>query len=70
MPDLPKSIACNEIEIVPGLRLKVHVLDNGQRVIEKESLLAFFSWLDKSGELSDEMAFLVAKKIKGISDNG
>jgi hypothetical protein len=69
MADLPKSIACSEIEIVPGLRLQVHVLDTGQRVIEQESMHAFLRWLDENGELSDEVAFLLAKKIKEFADD-
>ncbi|HGE8502864.1 hypothetical protein ACYZFV_11410 [Serratia ureilytica] len=44
MPDLPSSIAEETMEIA-GMRVKVHVLDNGQRVIDAADAEKLFQWL-------------------------
>ena len=44
MPDLPTSIAEETMEIA-GMRVKVHVLDNGQRVIDAADAEKLFQWL-------------------------
>ncbi|WP_338473416.1 hypothetical protein [Serratia marcescens] len=44
MPDWPPSIAEETMEIA-GMRVKVHVLDNGQRVIDAADVEKLFQWL-------------------------
>lgn len=41
MSDLPKSIATETLNVM-GVDMVVHVLDDGQRVIEAESAAAWF----------------------------
>lgn len=43
-PDLPTSIA-EETMDVAGMQVKVHVLDNGQRVNAAEDAEKLFQWL-------------------------
>lgn len=43
-PDLPTSIAEETMEVA-GMRVKVHVLDNGQRVIDAADAEKLFQWL-------------------------
>ncbi|MGQ6007314.1 hypothetical protein ACUNHP_22200 [Serratia sp. IR-2025] len=43
-PDLPTSIAEEAMEVA-GMQVKVHVLDNGQRVIAAEDAEKLFQWL-------------------------
>lgn len=42
--DLPRAISTAVMEIGP-LRMTVHNLDNGQRVIDAESMERFLHWL-------------------------
>lgn len=41
----PRSIAAHEFTF-GGLTLRCHVLDNGERVIEEDSFVAFIDWLE------------------------
>lgn len=43
-PDLPTSIAEETVEVA-GIQVKVHVLDNGQRVIDAADAEKLFQWL-------------------------
>ena len=62
MKDLPVSIATEKLEIF-DVEIIVHVLDNGQRVIEESSLVEFFSALE-TNQLSGEQAKMVAEFLK------
>lgn len=46
MNRLPEVIAEEEMTIVPGLTLKVMVLDNGRRIIPVEDMQRACEWLD------------------------
>ncbi|HGE8301218.1 TPA: hypothetical protein ACGD5C_001534 [Serratia marcescens] len=48
-PDLPTSIAEETMEVA-GMQFKVHVLDNGQRVIAAEDAEKLFQWLAAAPE--------------------
>ncbi|MDQ9391216.1 hypothetical protein [Serratia marcescens] len=48
-PDLPTSIAEETMEVA-GIQVKVHVLDNGQRVIADEDAEKLFQWLAAAPE--------------------
>lgn len=45
MKKLPEVIAEEEMTIVPGLTLKVMVLDSGQRIIPVEDMQRACEWL-------------------------
>lgn len=63
---IPTAVWSGEFEIVPGVTLKVHVLDDGQRIIEEESFAAFLEWMGLPDTvMSDEIAFRIAKAVKG-----
>lgn len=49
--NLPTVIASSEIEILPGLKITVHVLDNGQRIIPAEDFAKACEFLGVSPEL-------------------
>lgn len=48
-PDLPASVAEETMEVA-GIQVKVHILDNGQRVIDAESAEKLFQWLAAAPE--------------------
>ena len=66
MPEeLPSSIRQQEV-IVRGQRLRLHFLDNGQRVVEAESAEMFFQWLTEQ-PVSEAKAILadLRKALRG-----
>jgi len=62
---LPKVAYSSELKM-GDLVLKVHVLDDGRRIIEEESVLKFIEWLSSpaAGHSREEIDNL-AKFIKG-----
>lgn len=60
----PRAIASSEISI-SGLVMRCYVLDNGERLIDEDSFVAFLRWLE-TGEFSSDDAISVAKFVKGI----
>lgn len=57
MKELPTAALENEIEIIPGLTIKVIVLDNGQRIIPEED---FHRALEFLGVTPQEFSQLMA----------
>lgn len=49
--NLPAVIASSEIEMLPGLKITVLVLDNGQRIISTEDFVKACEFLGVSPEL-------------------
>lgn len=68
-PVPPKSIAQGVINL-GGFKLRTHVLDNGQRVIEADDMERFFKLLE-TGEIniSEADATEFAKFMHGIEPN-
>jgi hypothetical protein len=54
MEEIPKAVWEGEFTLGP-ITLKCAVLDNGQRIIEQESVDAFMAWLFDPG--SDKFSF-------------
>jgi hypothetical protein len=50
---IPKAIG-EAILNIAGIELKVFVLDNGQRVIEAESLNRFYSAMEQGAEMTEQ----------------
>jgi hypothetical protein len=65
MADFPNSITRSEIEIAPRVKLVVHILDTGHRIVEEESFMKFIDWLHSGGTITDEIAAAFAKAVKG-----
>ena len=63
---IPKSIGSGSIAIF-GVTLEVHTLDNGQRIIEAESMARFVEAMAAydGPETSDEDMMELARLIKG-----
>lgn len=61
MSELPKSIASNKFSIM-GVELTVHVLDNGQRIIEADGLAKLFEALAE-GPITEEDAMKLASAV-------
>ena len=57
-----KSIRAAELEI-GNLKIKVHVLSDGQRVIEESSVVEFMKYME-SGLLTEKEAHELAIKLK------
>ena len=53
MTDTPKSVWSGTFNVF-GVELKCHVLDNGQRVIEKDSVAAFMNGLADMVDPADD----------------
>lgn len=58
----PKSISSGTVEVM-GVDLVVHQLDNGQRVIESESVEAFFKALESGREMTPDEADKLARLL-------
>lgn len=66
---LPRSIAQSTLELAPGLSVVVHVLDDGRRVIEEQSIRDFLTWLaGPDSELTDEIAMFIIEYVRGIME--
>ena len=64
---IPQAIATATVRIM-GVDLTVHVLDNGQRVIDGDDLARFFDALGDSTEpFTEDDAVRLAKVIRGIA---
>ncbi len=61
--ELSQSIASNTLNIM-GVDLVVHVLDNGQRIIEAEGLEALFAAMADGADLTEEDAMKFAKVVR------
>ena len=59
-----KAIRSGEMT-VGNLTMKIHVLEDGERVIEEQSVIAFFEWLSK-GNLTQEQADQFAKDLNSF----
>ncbi len=59
-----KSIREGELKI-GNLTIKVHVLNNGERVIEEKSVVEFLKWME-SGEITQEQADKFAKELQSF----
>ncbi len=55
MNELPKSVWTGEIDVA-GYKMKVHVLNDGRRVIEADSLNSFFDNSYSTKSELDELA--------------
>ena len=53
MTDTPKSVWSGTFNVF-GVELKCHVLDNGQRVIERDSVAAFMNGLADMVDPADD----------------
>jgi len=62
MSEPKKAIRTAELKI-GNLTMTVHVLNTGERVIEEESMVKFFEWLE-SGEITMEDAEKFAMDLK------
>ena len=65
---LPESVHQGSISIM-GVELKVHVLDDGQRVIEEGSVIDFFEALGKGPNPTKEEMETLARFMKGTEPN-
>jgi hypothetical protein len=61
---LPRAVWEGEIKI-GSLSLQCAVLDNGQRVVTQDSMVAFLEWLDSGPPLSAEDAAEFAYWLRG-----
>jgi len=62
---LPKAVYSGEMKL-GSLTLKVHVLDNGQRIIEEQSMVDFMEWIGRGGlfDVPKEEVDKFAKEFK------
>jgi hypothetical protein len=60
---LPTSVSRAEV-VVAGVTLVVHHLDNGQRIIERDGMLALFEAMNAT-PLSPTDADIIAKALRG-----
>lgn len=67
MDKIPKAIESGELKI-GDVVIKTHVLDDGTRIIEADSLEAFFDYLARGGTLSRADADGVAKFVHGFPE--
>lgn len=65
MSNLPRAIASNTLRI-GNLDLTVHVLDNGQRVIDAESFQRFMDAIAGDVPLTEDDILALAKLVKGV----
>lgn len=61
---LPQSVASATLRVGP-VDLVVHVLEDGQRVVEANSMEAFFEWLSGTDDFTQADADRVARFVKG-----
>ncbi len=64
---LPKAIASSTLRIL-GVNLTVHVLDNGERVIDAGDIKRLFEAMgDLDTPMTEDEAVAIAKVVRGIS---
>ena len=61
---MQKAIRSGEIKL-NGLTIKCHVLEDGKRIIEEQSLYDFMEYMS-SGKLNEEDAVKIAKELKSL----
>lgn len=61
----PQSIASSTLNIA-GVELRVHVLEDGQRVIEPAGVAALFAMFERGVVLTAEDAMKIARAVRGI----
>ncbi len=62
---IPHAIMSGELTIGDFV-LKTHVLDDGTRIFEEESVIGFFEWLENGGMLTKEDAEKIAGFVHGV----
>jgi len=62
--NLPRSISTGEVSIM-GITLRVHQLDNGQRIIEASDFERFMQALAEGTPMTQEEAQELARHLKG-----
>jgi len=66
MTKTPKSVKTVIVEAGAFGELPIHILDNGQRVIEEKDMVRFVKYLEAGGEMTSEIAAELEAGIKGI----
>lgn len=66
MAEFPASIASSTVSIM-GVDIVFHVLDNGEQIIEAESMHRFLEMLGAGVEMNSDDAMKLAKVVKGAS---
>lgn len=68
--NLPVAIKSVELK-VGNIILVGHVLSNGQRIFEADSMEAFFDYMASPGSpvITEEEAFKIARFVKGLEGN-
>lgn len=64
MEDLPYSVA-KEVLPIMGVELVVHVLSDGQRIIEADSMAAFLAAMEGGESITREDAERLARALRG-----
>lgn len=62
--DLPTAVHTGEFQL-GGVTMRVHVLDDGRRVIDAESVHAFLDALENGPTITPEQADAFARFIRG-----
>ena len=55
MDKTPESIWQGEFRLSPDLTMKCHVLSDGTRIIEEQSVIAFLEWLKRGVSIDDDV---------------
>ena len=55
MDKTPESIWQGEFRLSPDLTMKCHVLSDGTRMIEEQSVIAFLKWLENGESIDADM---------------
>lgn len=66
MKKLPRVVETAYIELGAFGVLAVHILDNGQKVIDQEQMAAFMDYLAGGGDLTKQVVDEILKTIEGI----
>lgn len=60
---IPQSITTSEL-VVMGVKLVVHVLDNGKRIIESDGMHALFDAMASGASMTKDEALSLAKAVR------
>ena len=55
MDKTPESIWQGEFRLSPDLTMKCHVLSDGTRIIEEQSVIAFLEWLKRGVSIDEDV---------------
>lgn len=66
--DLPHSITQNTLTIM-GVELIVHVLSNGQRIIEADGMRQLFEAMGAGAHATEDESILLARALLGNPSN-